>query len=176
MVKDIGPVFVQISRQQFQAGREKILHCLDQLSDEDLWWRTADGANSIGNMILHLAGNVRQWVINGISGAADGRDRPAEFAAENLSRAELLEGFEKTLKEADGVLATLLDQIDEFGTEILLTERRIQGFDETILSAIYDCVAHFRGHAQEIVYVTRLRRKGDYKFHWTPASPEQGAP
>ena len=176
MVKEIGPVFVQLSRRQIQAGREKILHCLEQLNDEELWWRTSDGANSVGNIILHLGGNVRQWIIHGLSGKSEPRDRPAEFSTEKIPRAELLDGFEKTLKEVDDNLATLLDQIDEFGSEILLTKRRIQGFDETILSAIYDCVTHFRGHAQEIVYVTRQQRKGDYKFHWTPSSPEQGAP
>lgn len=176
MVKELGPAFVELSRRQFKQGREKIQHCLDQLDDRELWWRATPDGNSVGNMLLHLAGNVRQWVIDGVNGGPGSRDRPGEFAADQVPRKEVLATFEQTLEETDRILARLLEQIDEFGTEILLTGRRIQGFDETILSAIYECAAHFRGHVQEIVYVTRLQRKGDYKFHWKPDSPEQGAP
>ena len=161
MQKEIGPEFVVLSRAQLQSGHEKIKHCLEQLSDEELWWRSADGLNSVGNILLHLSGNLRQWIISGVSGAKDVRDRPAEFSANDVSRAEVLEALDAAVSEADGVLEKLLTQIDEFGTEILLTDRRIQGFDETIMSAIYDSIAHFRGHAQEIIHVTRALRGAD---------------
>jgi hypothetical protein len=58
----------------------KIKHCLGQLSDEQVWWRPRPSLNSIGNLILHLCGNVRQWIVGGLGGAADSRDRPAEFS------------------------------------------------------------------------------------------------
>jgi hypothetical protein len=173
--KEIGPEFVVLSRAQLQGGHTKIKHCLEQLADEELWWRPADGLNSVGNILLHLSGNLRQWIISGVSGAKDVRDRPAEFSATDVARAEVLAALDTAVSETDSVLEKLLVQIDEFGTEILLTDRRIQGFDETIMSAIYDSIAHFRGHVQEIIHITRALRKDDYKFHWTPTSPEQGA-
>jgi hypothetical protein len=111
-----------------------------------------------------------------VGGARDERDRPAEFRADGQARTEVLAQFRSTLEEADGVLQRLRAQMSEFGPEILLTVRRVQGFDETLISAIYECIAHFRGHVQEIVYVTRTLRKDSYRFHWVPATGEQGAP
>ena len=69
-----------------EAGREleaafgRIKHCLRQLSEEQVWWRPSPALNSIGNLILHLCGNLRQWIVAGLGGAADHRNRPSEFA------------------------------------------------------------------------------------------------
>ena len=74
----------------------KIAHCLDQLSEEQVWWRPADSMNSIGNLILHLCGNMRQWMVAGIGGAADIRQRSAEFAERGpIPKAELLDASRK---------------------------------------------------------------------------------
>ena len=73
-----------------EAGNElsnalaRIKHCVDQLTDNQVWRRAQPHLNSIGNLILHLCGNVRQWIIAGVGGAADVRDRPAEFADEGV--------------------------------------------------------------------------------------------
>jgi hypothetical protein len=55
----------------------------------------------------------------------------------------------------------------------LLEPRRIQGFEETVLSAIFECLAHFNGHTQEIVYITRLQLGDAYRFAYIPSTPEQ---
>ena len=148
----------------------KIKHCLGQLSDEQVWWRSRPSLNSIGNLILHLCGNVRQWIVAGLDGAADGRDRPAEFSERGpIPRDELLRRLEDVVDEARTVLARQT-------ARQLLEARRIQGFDVTGLAAIFDSVPHFRGHTQEIVSMTRLQLGDAYKFAWTPTTPEQGAP
>jgi hypothetical protein len=147
----------------------KIKHCLDQLSDEQVWWRSQPSLNSIGNLILHLCGNVRQWIVAGLGGVADVRDRPAEFAERGpISRDELLRSLEAVVDEAKAVMARLT-------ARQLLEVRRIQGFDVTGLAAIFDSVPHFRGHTQEIVHLTRLQLGDAYQFAWTPRTPEQGA-
>ena len=158
-----------------EAGEEltsalaRIKHCLDQLTDEQIGWRAAPGMNSIANLVLHLCGNVRQWIVAGLGGAADSRDRPAEFSEHGpIPKDELLRRLEAVVDEARAVLARQT-------ARQLLEARRIQGFDVTGLAAIFDSVPHFRGHTQEIVHLTRLQLGDAYKFAWAPTTPEQGA-
>ena len=148
----------------------KIKHCLGQLTDAQVWWRAQPSLNSVGNLILHLRGNVRQWIIAGVGGAADVRDRPAEFSEHGpIPKDELLGTLEAVVDEARAVLARQT-------ARALLQARRIQGFDVTGLAAIFDSVPHFRGHTQEIVHLTRLQLGDAYQFAWAPTTPEQGAP
>jgi hypothetical protein len=147
----------------------KIKHCLGQLTDEQVWWRSHPSLNSVGNLILHLCGNVRQWIVAGLGGAADGRDRPAEFSEPGpISKDELVRRLEAVVSEARVVLARQT-------ARQLLKARRIQGFDVSGLTAIFDSVPHFRGHTQEIASLTRLQLGDAYRFAWAPTTPEQGA-
>ncbi|MDZ7289460.1 MAG: DUF1572 domain-containing protein [candidate division KSB1 bacterium] len=132
--------------------------CLDKLCSEDLWWRPNAASNSVGNLILHLCGNARQWIVHGVGGTADLRNRPAEFAAqESASKEELLQRLETTLAEVDAVLAGLSP--DE------LTEPRvIQGFNVTVLGAIFHVVEHFSYHTGQIIFFTKMRSGEDLKF------------
>jgi hypothetical protein len=148
----------------------KINHCLDQLTDEQVWWRSHPSLNSIANLILHLYGNIRQWIVAGLGGAKDLRDRPTEFAERGpIPKDELLGKLDSVVSQAKAVLGKLT-------ARQLLEARCIQGFDVTGLAAIFDSVPHFRGHTQEIIHLTRLQLGDAYKFAWTPTTPEQGAP
>jgi hypothetical protein len=171
MVKEtsVGQAYVAASRHRLAECVKKIKHCLAQLTDEQVWWRPHDSMNSIANIVLHLCGNVRQWIISGVGGEPDVRDRPKEFSERSpISKSELVRRLDVIVGQADAVLAGLTEQK-------LLEPRRIQGFDETALSAIFDSLSHFRGHMQEIVYITRLQLGDAYQFEWVPASKEQGA-
>jgi hypothetical protein len=149
---------------------ERIKHCLEQLTDEQLWWRSHPSLNSIGNLILHLCGNVRQWIVSGLGGVPDVRNRPAEFAERGpIAKADLLRRLEAVVDEARAVLGRLT-------AHDLVAVRRIQGFDVSGIGAIFDAVPHFRGHTQEIVHMTRLQLGDAYRFAWQPATAEQGAP
>jgi len=148
----------------------KIKHCVRQLSEQQVWWRPADSMNSIGNLILHLCGNVRQWITCGVGGAEDRRDRPREFSKRGpIPTGELLGRLDAAVAEAREALAkaTAAD---------LLAPRRIQGFEVTGMQATFESVAHFRGHTQEIVHLTRFQLGDAYEFAFVPTSPEQGAP
>ena len=156
--------------QEMASARQRITHCLNQLSDEQIWWRAAPALNSIGNLVLHLCGNARQWLVVGLGGGQDVRDRPAEFAEQGpIPRAELLRRLETVVTEAGAVLRRQR-------AEELLCVRRIQGMDVTGLEALFDSVPHFRGHTQEIVGMTRQQLGTAYRFAWAPANREQGAP
>src|SRR5688572_11689005 len=95
-------------RARLADAHGRIRHCLEQLNDTQVWWRPAEAMNSLGNIVLHLCGNVRQWVIRGVRGDRDDRDRPGEFAArEQIPRDELLRQLSDVVAEADTVLAGL---------------------------------------------------------------------
>jgi hypothetical protein len=166
----VGEAFVAQARRRLAASRDRINHCVEQLTDAQVWWRPQESMNSIANILLHLCGNLRQWIVSGIGGAADVRNRPKEFSERQpISRQELLRRLDEVIGAADQVLAGLTDAK-------LLAPRRIQGFDETVLSAAFDTLAHLNGHTQEIVFITRSQLGEAYQFAWKPATREQGAP
>jgi uncharacterized damage-inducible protein DinB len=167
--KSLGQAYLAEGRRRLAACHQQITHCVRQLNDEQLWWRPRQEMNSIANILLHLCGNVRQWIIAGVQRLPDVRDRPREFSERSpISKDKLLRRLDTVVREADAVLAAVTDAQ-------LLEPRRIQGFDETVLSATFDALAHFNGHTQEIIYITRLQLGDAYQFAWVPTTPEQGA-
>jgi uncharacterized protein DUF1572 len=167
--QDVSNALLSGARHQLDEGMKKIEHCLDQLTDEQVWWRPRPEMNSIANLMLHLAGNLRQWIVSGIGGAADVRDRPGEFSDRSVQpKAQVLAKLKEVLRECDAVLARLTP--DE-----LIAPRRIQGFDVTVTKAIFDVVPHFRGHTQEIIHMTRAQLGDRYRFKFVPQGPEQAS-
>jgi uncharacterized damage-inducible protein DinB len=139
--------------------RTKIRLAVDALPEDALWWRANDQSNSVGNLLLHLAGNVRQWMVSGVGQAPDVRHRAAEFAAQGgPSRAELLANMDRTLDEVNRVLSGLTP-------EALLEHRTIQGRDLTVLDAIFICVEHFSMHLGQIILLAKLRAPGAIHFY-----------
>ena len=159
-MNETGQEFIARSRHHLLNDfLPKIERCLELLSDEQIWWRANAESNSIGNLLLHLSGNVRQWIVSGIGGASDGRDRDAEFAQrEIVSRAELLDRLRQTLREADAALAG-------FPNDELLKRLTIQGCEVTALEAILHVVEHFSMHTGQIVLVTKLLTSTDLRFY-----------
>lgn len=159
-MSDAARLFVDRSRRLLTGEYlPKIRRCLELLDEADLWWRPNDRSNSVGNLVLHLCGNVRQWVVHGVGAAEDVRTREAEFSARGgVGRDELLHRLEETLEEVDAVLADL-------APETLLEERTIQGLETTGLGAVYHAVEHFSMHTGQILYVTKLRTGKDLGFY-----------
>jgi len=135
-----------------------------------VWWRARPEMNAIGNLLLHLAGNVEQWVTAPIENRAAARNRPAEFAQrEPIAKSEL----QSTLANAVGRAAELIRTLAT--AEQLLALRRVQGHDTNVLAAVFHSVTHFEGHAQEIISMTRQIKGESYEFQWVPKSKEQGS-
>jgi hypothetical protein len=165
--QSIASAFLSESRKTLRRNADKILHCLHQLSDADVNWRAFPAANSIANIVSHLCGNVGQWIIAAIPENSDHRHRPGEFARDlHLTRDQLIKNLTATTQSAEAAIASVTP-------EMILAPRKIQGFDETVLSAIFHTVSHFEGHTHQIVYITRLRLGDRYVFKWTPTTPEQ---
>jgi uncharacterized damage-inducible protein DinB len=156
----IGAAFLFQARKHLKEDfMPKIRKCLDRLNDADIWWRAHETDNSIGNLLLHLEGNVRQWILSGLGGAPDRRQRPREFSERNpIKPQELWSSLEKAVAEADTVL-------ESFPVEQLMPNRTIQGFETTALQAIFHVVEHFSYHTGQIIYITKSRKAIDLKLH-----------
>lgn len=139
--------------------RIKLRKTIDALPPDALWWRPNEEANSVGNLLLHLEGNVRQWIVGGVGGAADTRNRAGEFAArDGATKEELLEHLDRTLTEADAVLARL--DPARLGQRL-----HIQARDVTVMDAVYQVVQHFALHLGQIILVAKSEVPGAVKFY-----------
>ena len=158
-LSEIDQVFITRSRHHLsQDFLPKIERCLELLNDEQIWWRANPQSNSIGNLILHLSGNVRQWIVSGLGGAVDSRNRDNEFAQRDvISRDELIANLKQTLGDADAALA-------KFDAEKLLNRQNIQGCDVSALEAILHVVEHFSMHVGQILYITKQLTAHDLHF------------
>jgi uncharacterized damage-inducible protein DinB len=135
----------------------KIRMALSELTDDQIWWRPNDASNSIGNLILHLSGNARQWIVAGVGGANDTRDRAAEFAADaSIDRGALTALLETTLGEVDARLSDLDHALIAADSDVPLQRGcSPQGFDQTVLDAVFHVVEHFSYHTGQILLLAK---------------------
>lgn len=157
---DLAILFLKFSRNKLlEQYWPRLKKCVEPLSDEQVWWRPNEASNSIGNLVLHLNGNVRQWLVASFNKQDDRRDRPAEFAAkEGMSAAALLERLGATMDDAAAVLNRLT-------SAELTAPYEIQGYHVTGLDAVYQVVEHFGLHYGQIVYITKLLSDADLGFY-----------
>jgi uncharacterized damage-inducible protein DinB len=151
-----------IARSRHYLGVEyriKIRAAVESMPADALWWRANDQSNSVGNLLMHLAGNIRQWIVGGVGRQPNARDRAAEFGARGGANAEeLLAELDSAIDEVDAVLAGLTET--ELGTS-----RTIQGRDVSVFEAIYHVTEHFAMHAGQIILVAKIHSPGAVKFY-----------
>ena len=147
--------FLEYSCNKLDAMVKDMRTCLGKLTDAQVWERHGAHENAVGNLVLHLCGNMRQWVMHGVGGAKDVRVRDAEFTADGgITGAALAELFEKTVEEARGVIASL-------PPERLVERITPQGRNVTVLEAIYQVVGHVQQHAGQIILLTKQMTRQD---------------
>ncbi len=137
----------------------KLLHCLNAMSDDQIWWRPNEQSNSVGNLVLHLRGNVKQWIVVPLGGGKFRRDRNAEFATrERVPRAQLIADIESAVDEVVSVLKT-------FAANQLLVRYPVQTYQTSALQAIYHVVEHFSYHHGQKLYIYKLQTAADPGFY-----------
>ena len=158
----LGEQFVTEPRQQLDASISLIRHCLDQLDDSQVWWRPRQDMNSVGNLLLHLAGNLKQRFGSVIGGEPDDRDRFGEFTERKpIPKGDLLRSFEETAGRADEILAGLTpERLGETCRYELLAGTT----EKSVLGVVLQTLTHLSGHAQEILDLTRSQLGDSYKF------------
>ena len=159
-VGNVSQAFVENARTLLRDEYlPKIERCLEQLSNEQIWWRPNPQSNSIGNLILHLCGNARQWIVCGLGNEADKRQRQTEFDQRgDIPREELLKLLKDTIADVDNVLAG-------FDVWQLLETYPIQGTESTALAAIFHVTEHFSMHTGQIILVTKILANFDLGFY-----------
>ena len=164
----------EICRKDARSGLEKylprIVRCLQLLSEKEIWWRPNNASNAAGNIVLHLCGNIRQWIISGLGGEPDVREREKEFGERGpISRRMLIAQLKTTVGEA----CEIIDGLQE---EALLQQFRIQGYDVSGLIAVLRVYEHFAYHAGQIMYVTKLKCGKDLRFTHLPVKKRSELP
>jgi hypothetical protein len=156
----LATLFLEFSRQKLLGQFwPRLRQSVETLTDEQVWWRPNATSNSIGNLILHLNGNVTQWLVDSFNRDEDKRNRPEEFAAEGgLTAADLLAKLGATMDRAARVLDRLT--VDE-----LLAPYEIQGYHVHGLDAVYQVVEHFGLHYGQIAYITKSLTDRDLGFY-----------
>jgi len=159
---DISQVFLRKSSSLLVSDYlPKIERCLEHLSDADVWSRPNEASNSIGNLLLHLRGNVTQWIIGGVGERPYERHRQQEFDERtHIPGRELLAELRAVLEEAGEVIRGV-------DAAHLLSRRQIQDYEVTVLEAIYHVVEHFGMHTGQIILLTKARTGEDLKL-WRP--------
>lgn len=158
--KELAQIFLEFSRKKLIGQYwPRLRTCVEGLSEEQIWWRPNEASNSIGNLLLHLQGNVTQWLVASFNRWDDKRNRPAEFSARSgLAASVLLERLETTMDEAARVL-------DRLTVEELLAPYEIQGYHVRGMDAVYQVVEHFGLHYGQIVYAAKLIGAKDLGFY-----------
>jgi hypothetical protein len=137
----------------------KIRLAITPLTEEDIWWRPIEGSNCIGNLMLHIEGNCRQWIIAGVGGRTDVRDRDAEFAArDGRTKVELIDRLTACFLQANSLLADL-------SPSLLDEPRVIQGRSTTVFGAIYQVVEHASMHTGQIIQIAKWRAPGAVRLY-----------
>lgn len=157
--QNLTTVFLDEARLRIRDNVHKIEACLEKLPDDAIWKRPNAHSNSIGNLLLHLSGNLRQYIIVGVGGAPDTRNRPAEFAQDGgLSRTELRAHFTATIQEVQNVLEKTTE-------DDLLRFRNVQVYTLSGLGCIFHATEHLSYHTGQIIFWTKLLLNVDMGFY-----------
>ncbi|HZD84965.1 MAG TPA: DUF1572 family protein [Gemmatimonadaceae bacterium] len=151
-----------LSRSRYWLTKEypiKLRHCVNALPRGTVWARPNHASNSVGNLLVHLTGNVTEWILGGIGGREITRNRAGEFVRKAGDEGSvLLDNLEAVLGEADAVLAGLSEK--DLERSIV-----IQGRETTVLAAIYHVVEHFAMHTGQIIFLTKTYAPNKIHFY-----------
>ncbi len=160
--------FLKVISVRYSKAFERISYSIKQLDDQQFWYRPSPESNSVCVIAKHLIGNLNQWVCSAIGGNTYQRNRPEEFEdTRDLTKDDVLRNMSILDKN-------IRDIISGLSPESLLASRRIQGFDETVMSALIAALTHLELHTGQIVYIAKLVLKEKYQEFWKPGTIEQG--
>ncbi len=153
-------VFIaEIKRRLFEESVFRLKKCLAELTDEQIWYRPNMASNSVGNLVLHLHGNVRQWVVAGLGKNKDVRERQEEFDEQGpVSVAKMLADIDQLMLEVDAIL-------DNTIVADLLEVRNVQGFQESGLSILVHITEHFSYHVGQMTYIVKMLKAKDMGYY-----------
>lgn len=151
--------FIRESVKRLRENTPKIGKCLDEMSDADVWQRPNPSCNSVGTIIVHLCGNITQYIISSLGGTEDRRERDKEFATRGgLTKTELFNKLNATVEQAVGI-------IENIQPGDMLTKKSVQGFDLSAIGIVIHVVEHYSYHTGQIIYWTKMLKDKDLEFY-----------
>ena len=151
--------FIEQAIKHFEENPPRIENCLSRLSEAEVWQKPNSQTNSIANLILHLCGNIRQYVIASLGKQPDTRERDLEFSTSGgLNKKELLQSIRQTCEEAVQVMR-------QCSEEELLRKRMVQGFEYSGIGIVIHVVEHFSYHTGQIAFWTKYLKDQDLGFY-----------
>jgi uncharacterized damage-inducible protein DinB len=151
--------FIEQTLKSIDENTLKIKACIKQLDEKDIWFRHNEHVNSVGNILLHLCGNIRQWIISSLGGAPDIRERDLEFStAGGFTKEELTTRWQDTMQEAVTVITDAIP-------ENLLRHRVVQGSAHSGIGIIIHVTEHYSYHTGQIIFLTKLYKNIDMGFY-----------
>ncbi|MFT4762590.1 MAG: putative damage-inducible protein DinB [Paraglaciecola sp.] len=152
-------LIAETKRRLFEEGIPRIKKCLAQLSEIDIWYHPNDNSNSVGNLVLHLCGNLRQWIITGLGHQQDTRMRDTEFKEKGpVSASILIDMLDKLILDVDAVLNNMT-------AEDFTKKHKVQVYQETGVSILMHVVEHFSYHVGQITYFTKWKKDIDTQYY-----------
>jgi uncharacterized damage-inducible protein DinB len=159
MTEEFIKEFIAACSQYFEENTKKLISCLNELDESDTWKRPNENSNSVGNLILHLCGNIRQYVISSLGHALDIRERDKEFSADDgYSKSELIKNLTETIDEAMNIIRNAT-------AEELLRKRQVQGYSYSGINIIVHVTEHYSYHTGQIIFWTKLLKNKDLGFY-----------
>jgi uncharacterized damage-inducible protein DinB len=159
VIVSIESEFVRVATADLEQFCGRIEVCVGKLTPEQVWGRGAENQNAVGNLLLHLSGNVRQWILAGIGGEKNIRIRSQEFSERRrIDPAELVARLKATVEEAEELMRRL-------SADQLMERITVQGYDVTKIEAIFHVVEHFAGHTFQVIFATKLLTGEDLGFY-----------
>ena len=150
---------IEFRRRIFEESIPRIKKCLNELTEEEVWYRPNENTVSIGNLCLHLCGNVRQWILSGLGKVEDNRNRPLEFSEKGpLPSAYLIAEMDKLQEELEQL-------IDNLKIEDLVNVHPVQVYEETGVSIIVHVIEHFSYHTGQITWAVKSRKNVDMQYY-----------
>ena len=149
----------EIKRRLFEESMVRLKKCLAELTEAQIWYRPNKSSNSVGNLVLHLHGNVRQWVVAGLGKNKDVRERQLEFDEQGpVSTKKMLGDMDQLMVEVNAIL-------DNTTSADLLEIRNVQGFQESGLSILVHITEHFSYHVGQMTYIVKMLKDKDMGYY-----------
>ena len=151
--------FLSQAIHRIDENTPKLIACVRELDEAEVWKRPNPHSNSVGNIILHLCGNIRQYAISSLGNRQDVRERDKEFSADGgYSASELLKKLTDTLDEAKSIIQTI-------SAEELLRKRKVQGYTHSGIGIVIHVTEHYSYHTGQIIFWTKLLKDKDLGFY-----------
>lgn len=164
-MNELGELLIEETRRRLRGFVAQVRTCVEALSEEEIWARTDEKSNSIGNLVIHICGSTRHFLGRGVGGSDYQRNRAGEFAERGpISRAELL----RMLEDVGAEIETVLDGV---APDRLLERNDRTGKDVSAAQLLMRVSHHWAAHAGQIMFDVKARRPGAFEELWIKTLP-----